>query len=471
MTWTVAQLRDAFAGGQAGPAADYFRSRGYQGRDWDGLCMGVDAWCTWFTTGAEPAWYPSATAAWDASPAAQGTDPYAAPIGAHHWFAIPGVPDGHVQVSLGGGQVLHAHSLIQDAWGINVGTCDWSWFKNQRPWYVYLGWTMVSGGDRIDLTNVAPLAPNERQVIADGQPANGRSGPSRDNAIVQELASGDVGTFKGYARGQDPYGTGNPVWFVGAFAGNYFWSGAFTDAGTHDLADLTVAAPVEPPVVDPPVVGNPDNPDTGLPYVFDADFDFVTEVIPANRTNWQPGDFPARPEAAVLHQWGDPDATSYGSVINTARNPQPAGREMAPHFVVDDGHTTQMVSLNDRAYHAGRGGNDYVGIECDPHMRPATIARVRQLLEGLRDRNGNVPLVNVLHRNVPGAATSCGTYIEPHLDELVIEPKAPVVDPPVVDPPIVTPPSSSLPTWAKLLIGAGVALAAAIAAILGITLN
>jgi hypothetical protein len=103
-----------------------------------------------------------------------------------------------------------------------------------------------------------PLAGNQRQAGPEG--ANRRAEPNTQGEILEpHLEANEVGNFVGWIYGEDPYGAGNNVWFQGV-SGNWFYSGAFTDAGTHDLAYLnTVApAPIEPtPEPTPEVKPNP----------------------------------------------------------------------------------------------------------------------------------------------------------------------------------------------------------------------
>lgn len=101
--------------------------------------------------------------------------------------------------------------------------------------------------------NQAPLTPpapsllgNQRQAGQQG--ANRRAAPSASAEMLEpSLEPNEVGNFVNFAHAEDPYGNGNDVWFQG-ISGNWFYSGAFTDAGTHDLTDVTVyaPAPVEP---------------------------------------------------------------------------------------------------------------------------------------------------------------------------------------------------------------------------------
>lgn len=91
------------------------------------------------------------------------------------------------------------------------------------------------------------------QRVAGPNGANRRAAPTTDSEILEpHLEAGEVGNFVNWAHGQDPYGNGNDVWFQGV-SGNWFYSGAFTDAGTHDLNDVTVYAPTPTPEPTPVV--------------------------------------------------------------------------------------------------------------------------------------------------------------------------------------------------------------------------
>lgn len=73
--------------------------------------------------------------------------------------------------------------------------------------------------------------------------ANRRAAPTTDSELLEpNLEPNEVGNFVNWCHGQDPYGNGNDIWFQGV-SGNWFYSGAFTDAGTHDLNDVTGTAP------------------------------------------------------------------------------------------------------------------------------------------------------------------------------------------------------------------------------------
>lgn len=280
----------------------------------------------------------------------------------------------------------------------------------------------------------------------------GRDAPTTQGSnIVQEFPdAGTVASFKGRVRGEDVWGDGNVWWFVGKFAGNFFHSSRFTDPGHTGLPDLTPVPPVTPPVT-PPVVPTPPTP-VKAPSVTVKEFASVTDVRALGSTNYEIGNFPAKPLKVVIHQFGTPGVDTYGSVMNTITQARPSGSESGPHFVIDDTRTTQTASVKNRAYHAGRGGNDFIGIESDPRQSPATIARVRVLLDELEAFYG-YRLEAITHRSIPGTATACGSFIDlvnyakTVTPPVVVVPPTPVPVPPAVvvppapEPVVVVPPT------------------------------
>ena len=84
-----------------------------------------------------------------------------------------------------------------------------------------------------------PVGPTQRQ--AGSNAVNGRADPSTKNPVTQTLAPGTVADMNGWITGESV--SGNSVWFRGAHSGDFFWSGGFTDTGTHDLQDLNTPAP------------------------------------------------------------------------------------------------------------------------------------------------------------------------------------------------------------------------------------
>lgn len=110
---------------------------------------------------------------------------------------------------------------------------------------VYVGWSEDLGGTLLVESSAGVLTPNQRIVGPNG--ANYRTEPNKDATLITEFDAGEVLNFKGFVRGQDPYGNGNNIWFVGAYSGGFVYSGACTDSSTNGLADITPSTP-EPPV-------------------------------------------------------------------------------------------------------------------------------------------------------------------------------------------------------------------------------
>lgn len=117
------------------------------------------------------------------------------------------------------GYGAHVHQTLWDYWGYDFCSSCTIDFEN------YVG--------------SSEPGPTQRVVGSGG--ANGRSDPSTANAPTQTLPPGTLANFNGWIRGETV--SGNNVWFRGEFSGDWFWSGGFTDTGTHDLADLNPPAP------------------------------------------------------------------------------------------------------------------------------------------------------------------------------------------------------------------------------------
>lgn len=250
------------------------------------------------------------------------------------------------------------------------------------------GFTDKGTHDLPDLTPEPALQPFQRKIGSDA--VNYRKDPhvAPDN-VIQLFPAGEVLDFKGWVYGQPV--NGNSIWFVGKYTGGYVWSGGFADKGVHDLANLN-AVPLPDPVPEPE-------------YKFLPEFDFV-EVIPAAVDNFKYGNFPDKPAKLVLHDFGTEGHDTIGSTLNEFKR---KGSEKSAHFVVSGKRIVQMVSLKDRAYHAGPNGNGFVGVESDPKQDTDTIASVNKLLNALRDRYGYVlPLIK--HSQI--MVTKCGDDVD-----------------------------------------------------------
>lgn len=296
------------------------------------------------------------------------------------------------------------------------------------------GFTDSSTNGLADLTPapVAPpvpsLSPSQRKVGS--AVIRYRKAPNTSAEVIIEYQPGDVLTFSQWTRGQDI--SGNNIWFKGAISGGYAWSGGFEDQSTNGLTEepaATTPVPVPPAPTPAPV----------QKYTFEPDFDFV-EVIPvalvaSPNEKFTFGNFPDKPEYAVIHQFGTLGIDTLNSLLNTFTNP--TARQASAHFAVSGKRIIQMVSLKDRAYHAGSVGNNYIGIETDPAQDADTIASTKKLLAALKAKYG-YELKTILHKDVPGNSTNCGASVTLSKYKLDV-PETPIIVIPV-------PPSDPTPT-------------------------
>lgn len=342
------------------------------------------------------------------------------------------VGTGNVIDNFGGDLILTMAGYVRGQnLTINGYTSD-IWFKGGiSGGYMWSGgFTDSSTNGLKDLTPAPPAAnPNIRTTGADG--VNRRTIADKAGSLIDTFGAGLDITVSGFVRATDPFGDGNNVWFVGGLTGGYMWSGGFTSQSTTGLKDFTPApgAPATPPPVVPV-------------YDFVADFDWV-EKIPANLTNVQraadnPGTvvFPVTPAKDVVHQMGTLGRDTISSTINEFKR---ANSFKSAHFAVSGLRCVQMVSLKDRAYHAGAQGNDFVGIETDPLQDADTIATVRRLIADIKKKTGQKVVILIRHREVPGNNTECGSLIDLNKYQVTEPTTPPVIPPVVVNPPVVTP--------------------------------
>lgn len=164
---------------------------------------------------------------------------------------------GHINVRLANGSVWNDGRIFT-----NLSAFESAW-RNVR----YVGWGESVNAVRVleYVSDPIPaLKPNQR-LLVNTTGVNQREAPTTESKIIKEWAyepgGNNVYNFRGYVKGQDPYGKGNNIWFVGATSGGYFYSGAFEgDGNTSGLTDLTstpVESPVPPPIVFPPPTADP----------------------------------------------------------------------------------------------------------------------------------------------------------------------------------------------------------------------
>lgn len=330
------------------------------------------------------------------------------------------------------------------------------WFHDTTPaWY----WSgnfadhTTTGLPDLNPKPVLTADPKQRETGDGG--AQRRSAPDKNAAPVGDRFAPELLLdFRGHVTAKEsPYGDGNKTWFVGAYGTpTYFWSGSFKDTGTHDLPDLTadLFPTAQQPAVPPPVIT--------APYNFDLDFltinGITVEKFPAYLGNVDVGNFPATPGMEVCHWWNS--LANRPDFMSVVREFQKEGTYKSSHWVVTDDRIGQMASLKDRTYHAGAGGNGWVGTEVDPRAieknpdgtytaRALRIqANVRALTVLLREKYG-APIGLILHKNVPGNATACSD-----LDLATFEPPAPPVPVPAPPTAVRVPPTKDQPITALI---------------------
>jgi hypothetical protein len=202
-------------------------------------------WCLRFTQTAwdAPVMYYCARESWDNSghQHTDGLPSVAVPVYWSWWGTINGETRdwGHVAVLLPDGRVLSSPLTWSQGYGQTIASSVDE--VSNILGATYLGWTEDMNGLRVvdwsDDPQPSLLLPTQRQAGEGG--ANRRAAPTTDSELLEpNLEPNEVGNFVNFIHGQDPYGNGNDVWFQGV-SGNWFYSGAFTDAGTHDLNDVT----------------------------------------------------------------------------------------------------------------------------------------------------------------------------------------------------------------------------------------
>jgi hypothetical protein len=111
------------------------------------------------------------------------------------------------------------------------------WFRGAYSglWSWSGGFTDTGTHDLQDLNS--NVGPNQRVAGENG--ANARNDPSTKNPSPGLLAPGAIGTFDGWITGENVQN--NSTWFH-AIDGLWYWSGGFTDTGTHNLNDMNAPA-------------------------------------------------------------------------------------------------------------------------------------------------------------------------------------------------------------------------------------
>ena len=131
-------------------------------------------------------------------------------------------------------------------------------------------------------------------------------------------------------------------------------------------------------------------------------------------------------DRAVIHQFGTLGKDPFESTGNQFAK---EGTFVSAYHSVSGRRIRQHVALKDRAYHAAATGNSWYGMETDPAQDYETILTARALLLAVDAKRGR-KLAPILHRDVPGCATSCGAVIDLARYDVTF-PVAPAPAPPV----------------------------------------
>jgi hypothetical protein len=214
--------------------------------------------CLWFAEEAvgAPHWYQTAREAWDNTSDKHPGD-YNLPdaVVAVFWSWVGDLGEGpldygHVALWVPGVGLFSSPR----GWRDGVTNTVYGSIDEVSNWLgaSYLGWSSDLAGLQLSTWNgdpqpIAVIASNQR--IAGSRGVFRRAEPTQDSErLYPDLEAGEIGNFVGYVHGENR--DGNDIWFRG-ISGNYFWSGAFTDAGTDGLADLNAPAQPEPEAATP----------------------------------------------------------------------------------------------------------------------------------------------------------------------------------------------------------------------------
>ena len=303
------------------------------------------------------------------------------------------------------------------------------WFKGTSGDYFWSG-GFVGGANTSGLPEEvrtpapAPIGPQQRRVKASDS-VNGRTDHNTGAAIVQSLAPGTVADFKAYAEGQAV--EGNSIWFQGAHAGNWFWSGAFEGgANTTGLPKLEAPAPGPTPAPTPPQTGAIR----------------VTPVYPGAKEGWDTprgrekrdkyGDRPGvQVDTAALHYTGNAsDNLEYFKGSGDGSVPT--------WFVRPNGDVFEMCRPDLRPVTTYKANNYTVSFEiqmlADGSVSPESLEAVAKCLAWVADQKeiNGVPFKYVLdrahtkgHREFPENNTACpGDFVMARIDSVVERAKA-----------------------------------------------
>jgi hypothetical protein len=189
---------------------------------WNQYCAALMYWFGGFSTPAD-----SAAVAYRASSIASG-DPTSAPIGAFHYWSLPGSEAGHVGVDLlgEGAVVFMASTHLVDRWGTSgyVGVNNVASYS-EASGGTYLGWSLefngrgqrIAGGGACGAASVpsgcsVPRSPTEQTGAPDAAFVMRMQMFARDFGYTEAIdGSSDAQTWAAVQTGLAPYGYGGPA--------------------------------------------------------------------------------------------------------------------------------------------------------------------------------------------------------------------------------------------------------------------
>ncbi|USL85105.1 endolysin [Arthrobacter phage SWEP2] len=238
------------------------------------------------------------------------------------------------------------------------------------------------------------------------------------------LAKGATIVVVGYVKGQDVSGQRDDAWYK-TKSGFYVWAnnagndigglaylGAMSQPEPPAPAPAPDPAPAPAPAPDPAPAPAP-APDPVPAYTF-APFDpVVTEVHPAAEGEFLRGNMPAEVVGVVVHQFNADESQRHlvhtDSLVADFTDQGDDDRVASAHLSAEGDRVVQYVALTDRAYHAGKDGNSYWGLELYGGMDEATLNTAARILVAL-ERHAGRRLT--LHKHQDLMATACGTHVD-----------------------------------------------------------
>lgn len=92
-------------------------------------------------------------------------------------------------------------------------------------------------------------------------------------------------------------------------------------------------------------------------------------------TNYDKGGM-TKPQRIILHHWGV-DGQKFDNIVTWFLNP---ASQVSAHYVVQAGRVTQMVSLQNRAWHCYGNNTNSIGIEARPECTAGDVQTVAELV-------------------------------------------------------------------------------------------